>query len=123
MKNQKKKSLNETEYQEWLEDHHCMGNYSGTSGSMELEAAKCIWRRSLASRVMYKQMITDGDSKAYSAVWDFYGVCDTCRKYETMTESDEEYKKWRSSEEFVTWEQEHLDSTALMKLGHLTNYP
>lgn len=43
--------------------------------------------------MMYKQMITDGDSKAYSAVWDVYGLCDTCRKYESMSET-EAYKTW-----------------------------
>ena len=109
---QKKAALSEAEFEEWHNDHECKGNFGGTSGSMELECAKQMWARSLSSHVMYKQMITDGDSKAYSAVWDFYGVCDTCRKYENMKEAEEEYQKWRKSEDFTTWEQEHLDGTA-----------
>ncbi|KXJ14706.1 hypothetical protein AC249_AIPGENE5012 [Exaiptasia diaphana] len=41
---QKKASMSEEDYEEWQADHICQGSFTGTSGSMELESAKRIWR-------------------------------------------------------------------------------
>ena len=35
-------------------------------------------------------MIRDGDSKAYSSIWDIYGCCDLCEKYGEPFEREQE---------------------------------
>lgn len=48
---------------------NCKANYAGTSGGMELEGVKEIFRRSVARYgVQYETYLSDGDSKAYEAV-------------------------------------------------------
>ena len=93
---------------------------------MEMKCAKRLWNRSLNYTIRYKFMISDGDSKSYSAVWDFYGACGTCNHYESLKSTNEEYKTWRASEDYKKWENEHLDGTVdcnrVMKLdciGHV----
>lgn len=46
-------------------------------------------------------MISDGDSKSYSAIWNYYGACDTCNQYESLESTSEEYKIWKASEDYV----------------------
>lgn len=77
---QKKATSSEEEFDAWQEQHACDGNYGGSSPSMELEAAKRILGRSQDYNLRYMYMICDGDSKSYSAIWNFYGVCDLCNK-------------------------------------------
>jgi hypothetical protein len=36
---------------------------------------KELWKRSLDFKMRYKYMVCDGDSKAYTSVWDVYGCC------------------------------------------------
>ena len=74
----------------WFENHDCKGNFEGPSPSMETACAKAIWRKSLEYNVQYKYMVSDGDSKAYNAVWDVYGVCGDCSRYEKMNKNSEE---------------------------------
>ena len=57
-------------------------------------------------------MISDGDSKAYNAIWSIYGACDTCHHYENLQNSDQEYVTWKASEGFEKWEEDHLAGTA-----------
>ena len=45
-------------------------------------------------------MISDGDSKAYGSIWDTYGCCDKCEKWEKMDKRSVEYKKWHESKEY-----------------------
>lgn len=47
----------------------CSKNYEGSSGSMEVECALRIWKRSVKDHSLrYTTMLSDGDSKAYDAV-------------------------------------------------------
>ena len=59
------------EYRKWYNTHqlHCLKNHSGSSQSMEPEAAKTIWGRStLKRKLCYNTFIGDGDSKSYTQV-------------------------------------------------------
>jgi len=109
---QKKATLSEEEFDAWQEQHACDGNYGGSSPSMELEAAKRIWGRSQDYNLRYKYMICDGDSKSYSVIWNFYGVCDLCNKNEELHKSPKEYEKWQKTEEYKEWDNTHLTGTA-----------
>lgn len=78
---------------------------------MEMESAKRLWGRSQDYSIRYKFMISDGDSKSYSAIWNYYGACDICNQYESLESTSEEYKIWKASEDYVKWENEHLDGS------------
>lgn len=53
------------------ENHKCVKNHAGKSGSMEAEGAKQIFQRSVRERgVRYTKYLGDGDSKAYKTVCD-----------------------------------------------------
>ena len=93
---------------------------------MEIECAKRMCERSEQDFIRYKGMISDGDSKAYNAIWSIYGACDTCHHYGNLQNSDQEYVTWKASEGFKKWEEDHLAGTAgcdrVMKLdciGHV----
>lgn len=123
---QKKASLTEEQFEDWFQTHQCKGSYKGSSPSMEMECAKRLWGRSECDFIRYTWMISDGDSKAYNAVWSIYGACDTCHHYENLQSTDKEYVNWKSSENFKKWEEDHLAGTAgcdrVMKLdciGHV----
>lgn len=58
-------------------------------------------------------MVCDGDSKAYIAVWDVYGCCKTCEKYEKMDRKGEDYTKWVKSKQFVKWKKEHEEESVV----------
>lgn len=58
-------------------------------------------------------MICDGDSKAYNDVWDVYGVCDQCLRYENMDKKSKEYKEWIDS----AGKEEHQFGIAVCKQG------
>lgn len=66
---------------------------------MEMECAMWLWGRSQDSNICYK-WITDGDSKAYSAVWNTYGACDTCNEYEILESTDKKYIAWKESPDY-----------------------
>ena len=62
---------NPDEYKLWYENHkpHCYRNYTDSSQSMEPEAAKTIWARSIERhQLVYSTFIGDGDSKSYHQV-------------------------------------------------------
>ena len=108
---------NPVKYAEWKESHKasgkCQKNYEGSSGSMEKEAAKIMWTRSVEKHnIRYSNMVCDGDSKAHSEVWDVYGVCSDCAKYEKMDKKSAEYQKWANSKAFIRWEDQHDDGSA-----------
>ena len=70
-KKQKQLGSDSEEYGEWFTSHKdsCCINFSGSSGSMEVEIAKQLWARSLRKHnLKYTHMLSDGDSKAYNAV-------------------------------------------------------
>ena len=69
--NDKRKQANPEAYQQWYDSHksNCLKNYSGSSQSMEPEAAKIIWNRSIDKHhLCYSTFIGDGDSKSYQQV-------------------------------------------------------
>ena len=108
---------NPVKYAEWQESHKasgkCQKNYEGSSGSMEKQAAKIMWARSIEKHnIRYKNMVCDGDSKAHSEVWDVYGVCSDCAKYEKMDKKSTEYQKWANSKAFKRWENQHNEGSA-----------
>ena len=69
--NDKRKQENPEAYQQWYDCHKskCLKNFSGSSQSMEPEAAKIIWNRSIDKhQLCYSTFIGDGDSKSYQQV-------------------------------------------------------
>ena len=103
---------NPVKYQEWKNAHMasslCQKNYDGSSPAMEKEAAKILWSRSVEKhKFRYVDMVCDGDSKAYSEVWDTYGICKDCEKYENMDKQSPEYQKWLKSKAHAKYEREH----------------
>lgn len=76
---QEAKNLPEAEMVAWREEHaaDCCQNHHLSSKSMEQEAAKIMWQRSVEKfRFRYVEMLSDGDSTAYKAVCDMapYGA-------------------------------------------------
>ena len=103
---------NPVKYEQWKNEHVasglCQKNFGGSSPAMEKEAAKILWNRSVEKhQFRYIDMVYDGDSKAYGEVWDTYGVCKTCAKYENMDKQSLEYKNWLKSKNYATWENYH----------------
>ena len=86
---QKKSSLNEHDFEQWAENHSCLGSFGGSSASMKIESAKRLWGRSQDYSMRYKFMISDGDSKSYSAIWNYYGACDICNQYQSLESTSE----------------------------------
>ena len=69
--NEKRIQENPDIYKLWFESHkqNCQKNFSGSSQSMEPEAAKIIWSRSISKhQLCYSTFIGDGDSKSYQQV-------------------------------------------------------
>ena len=60
-----------SEYEKWLERHkpNCSRDYTGSSQTMEPEAAERIWGRSLEkNRLLYSVFVGDGDYKAFKHI-------------------------------------------------------
>lgn len=74
---------------------------------MECSIAKKIWDRSKERNLQNKFMICDGDSKAYGSIWDTYGCCEDCKKWENNDKRAGEYKKWRGSKRYEEWKESH----------------
>lgn len=73
----KSKYENLGEFEEWQVQHFASGkcdiNFDGSSPAMESEGAVIIWNRSIElHNLRYKWMVSDGDSKAFSAVENLY---------------------------------------------------
>ena len=70
------------EFSIWFSGHkdQCTQTHTGSSRSMECSIEKKLWDRSKDHNFIYKQIICDGDSKAYGTIWDSYGCCETCEK-------------------------------------------
>ena len=47
---------------------HLEGNYEGSSGGMEPHGLSILFKRSLAEKIRYKYLISDGDSKSHSLI-------------------------------------------------------
>ena len=65
------KKMSTAEFQAWKDqrDHDCCINHTTSSKSMEQEAAKVMWNRSVERfGFRYIEMLSDGDSSAYNAV-------------------------------------------------------
>jgi hypothetical protein len=73
----KSKCKTDEEFEEWEVEHVFSGvcdiNCNGSSPAMEVEGAKVLWSRSLdLHNIRYRWMVSDGDSKAHSAVEEVY---------------------------------------------------
>lgn len=49
---------------------------------MKFECVFKIWNRSRDYGLEYYFMVFDGNLKVYNLVWDVYGVCSDCNKYD-----------------------------------------
>ena len=98
--NQKKVSCSQEEFEEWLQTHDYQGSYGGSSSSMEMECAKQLWQRSAQYCLMYKWMISNGNPKPYSSIWNIYEACDTCNRFEALEVTSKEYISWKASDEY-----------------------
>ena len=38
-------------------------------------------------------------------------TCDTCNHYESLQSTSEEFQKWKASEDYAKWENDHLDGS------------
>ena len=58
---------NNAEYKTWKKQHTGWnGNYTGTSGGMEADAAETLWSRSVdRHKFRYTTLLSDGDSNTY----------------------------------------------------------
>ena len=69
----KKGKCTDEEFEEWLLEHECDINFTGSSPAMEAEGAVVLWGRSIERHnLRYKWMVSDGDSKAFNAVEHIY---------------------------------------------------
>ena len=57
-------------------------------------------------------MNSDGDSKSYGSVWNYYGVCDLCNKNKELHKSPKKYEQWQKTEEYKEWDNSHLTGAA-----------
>ena len=65
----KKGKCSDEEFEEWLLEHECDINFTGSSPAMEAEGAVVLWGRSIKHHnLRYKWMVSDGDSKAFNSV-------------------------------------------------------
>jgi hypothetical protein len=65
----KEKSLSPADFTTWKATHrNCKKNFEGKAGSMETEAARRLWSRSVARGYRYTSFVGDGDSSAFNAV-------------------------------------------------------
>ena len=106
-----KAKLDDDSFNDWYQDHICEGSYKGSSPSMEMSVPS-VCGGEVKTNVRYKWMICDGDSKSYNAIWNVYGACDSCHKYEAKEQTDKEFIAWKNSADHKTWEESHLQETA-----------
>ena len=109
--------------------HDCTANFSGPSTEMERAAGKDLFLRSTDYCLIYKILVSDGDSKTYIDVFDIYGVCDLCKKQKTKFTNinDADFSKWVRSPEYNDWvkkhEEEDYDCNVVFKsdcINHIT---
>lgn len=68
----KSQCQSDEEFDQWQLEHLAAGdcdiNFTGSSPAMEAEGATVLWNRSVERHnIRYKWMVSDGDSKAFSA--------------------------------------------------------
>ena len=69
----KKGKCTDEEFEEWLLEHECDINFTGSSPAMEAEGAVVLWGRSIERHnLRYKWMVSDEDSKAFNSVEHIY---------------------------------------------------
>ena len=59
-------------------------------------------------------MVCDGDSKAYNSVWDVYGCCKTCEKYENINRQSKEHEKLVKSKAYAKWKKKNMEKKVLL---------
>lgn len=56
-------------------------------------------------------MISNGNPKPYSSIWNIYEACDTCNRFEALEVTSKEYISWKASDEYKEQEEKHLQGT------------
>ena len=110
---EKLKKQDPEKFEEWKKIHEergeCQKNFSGSSPVVEPAAAEIIWSHSIGKyNLRYTDMVCDGDSKSYNTVWDIYGLCDDCAKFESQDKKSPAYKEWLETDECKEWEKKHF---------------
>ena len=114
---QMKAKLGEDDFLRWQEQHEqngaCYSNFSGASSEMERKAVRSMFESSLEHNLHYKWLVADGDIKCYLDVWNVYGSCDLCMKWEHLLtkRNSTEYEEWTKTEDFRIWQNFHNDDT------------
>lgn len=68
------KGLSDEEFEEWLLEHECDINFSGSSPAMESEGAVVLWERSVERHnLRYRWMVSDGNHETFNSVGNVYG--------------------------------------------------
>ena len=81
--------------------------FEDSSGAMEKEICKGIFKRSKEIGLQYTDLLEDRDSKDYNKVKGIYGMCDECKIYEEKTGEDKE--KFHTSKKGLQFWQKHWD--------------
>ena len=122
---QKKSQLKDDEFELWQHDHEasgkCSANFEGASSEMERNAVRTMFLASTDYKLRYKALVGDGDTKAYLDVWDVYGCCDLCLKWQHLLtkRNSPEYEAWTKTADFDEWQAAHdYDSTCKAVLKH-----
>ena len=117
--------IDRTKFEDWKRRHTCDKTFVGPSSEMERFGLKELFKRSSGYGLVYKNLIGDGDTKAYLDVWDHYELCDLCKKNSERIRTNDE--DWRESEERKKWLELHdtptYDCNIVIKvdcIGHVS---
>ena len=97
------------EFWTWYASHS-----SSCTGAMEKDIERRILSNYLDYSLRYKYMVCDGANKAFNNVWDVYGCCDDCNKWERM---DKKSNVIRNGLTLFPWEKEIRPWTWSCKLS------
>jgi len=103
------------EFAAWKEENHysdCSLNFSGPSTEMERHSMKIMFARSIENgNLIYKWLVSDGDTKAFLDVVHSYPLCIQCQgNMEVMKDkSSDSYKQWAETDEYKQWVENHED--------------
>lgn len=112
---QMKAKLSEDDFIKWQETHEsdCSANFTGASSEMERHAVRSLFNSSIEHQMRYKWLVADGDSKCYLDIWDAYGACEQCKKWEHLLtkRNSNEYALWTKTNDFKIWQNAHEENT------------
>ena len=87
----------------------CQQNFEGPSSEMERKSIKAMFQRSRQFNLIYKDLVSDGDTKAISDVWDVYGLCGVCEQHSDILSDKKKFAAWEAanSTEHQAWVAAH----------------